>query len=123
MSSTKAWVILAGITLLELAAQTALLYTSQNKEAYPLGLIVGMLLYTASGYIVYALLVMKESVVFINLGWNIGSMFVGAILGFLVMKETVTPLKVSALVLGTSSLALWAYAEKMDDKAAKVKKR
>ena len=115
MISPKTWGILAGITLLELIAQASLLYTSQNKSMYPLGLIVGMLLYSISGYIVYILLAMKESVVFINLGWNIGSMFVGGLLGFVIMKEHVTPVKILSLILGISSLALWAYGEKTDD--------
>lgn len=114
MASPKAWAILGGITILELSAQASLLYTSQNKAAYPLWLIAGMLMYSVSGYVVYTLLKMKESVVFINLGWNIGSLFVGAILGFVIMKERVTPIKVSALVLGIASLALWAYGEKVD---------
>ena len=119
MPSAKTWSILGGLTVLELAAQGSLLHASQSKARYPLGVITGMLLYAISGYVMYLLLTMKESVVFINLGWSIGALFVGAFLGFSVMHEKMTLAKIGALLLGIASLVLWEFGDEIS--LAKVK--
>ena len=114
MPSATVWSFIGGLTALELAAQGSVLHASQSKAWYPIGVIAGMLLYAISGYVMYLLLRMKESVVFINLGWSIGALIVGALLGFSVMDEKITFAKIGAFLLGAASLVLWDFGDKIN---------
>ena len=101
------WGLLAALVGFEAIGQTSVVLASRSEQQRTFLVGLGMVWYAASGFLFYWLLRERESVVWINLAWSVGALFIGAVLGIFLEGNALSATQVLALAMAAGSLLIW----------------
>ena len=107
MAERHSWGLLATLVASEAIGQTLVVVASRSKDRRVFLVGLGMVVYAAAGFLFYWLLRERESVVWVNLAWSVGALFVGASLGIFFEGKVLSANQILALVMSGGSLIVW----------------
>ena len=107
MKPVHQWSSLLALLALEAVAQVLFVYATNEPKGYIRYAGLGMVCFSGAGFIFLRLLGMGESVVWVNLAWAMGALFIGSALGIFLEGVTLSPVQITALVMAAISLVLW----------------
>jgi len=107
MVEKHSWGLLAALLAFEAIGQSSIVVASRSEERQVFLVGLGMIWYAASGFLFYWLLRDGDSVVWVNLTWSVGALFIGSALAILVEGKTLSGKQILALGMAAGSIALW----------------
>jgi hypothetical protein len=107
MVEKHSWGLLAALLAFEAIGQSSIVVASRSDERQVFLVGLGMIWYAASGLLFYWILREGDSIVWVNLAWSVGALFIGSALAILVEGTMLSARQILALGLAAGAIILW----------------